>query len=132
MVAGLTLFHVYVLGGNGLLNSTLAKHLADPTLTASTLSRLVDLGFAHAPDPAAFVTSDPTRIKPFEISRESYASMFGPTKGDRLRLADTELWIEIEEDMTVYGDECKFGGGEAQLVRPVGRVGLLGLTRNNG
>lgn len=58
------------------------------------------------------MTSDPTQIKPFEASRESYASMFGPTKGDRLRLADTELWIEIEEDMTVYGDECKFGGGE--------------------
>lgn len=47
----------------------------------------------------------------FELSRETYASMYGPTKGDRVRLADTELWVEIEEDMTVYGDELKFGGG---------------------
>ena len=38
--------------------------------------------------------------------------MFGPTKGDRVRLADTELWIEVEEDHTVYGDEVKFGGGK--------------------
>lgn len=101
-------------GGNRLLNSSLEKHLSDPSLTASTLSRLIDLGFLHTPEPTALVTSDPTQIKPFEASRESYASMFGPTKGDRLRLADTELWIEIEEDMTVYGDECKFGGGEAE------------------
>ncbi|KWU45181.1 urease [Rhodotorula sp. JG-1b] len=101
-----------VTGGNRLLNSSLEKHLSDPSLTASTLSRLIDLGFLHDPDPTALVTSDPTQIKPFEASRESYASMFGPTKGDRLRLADTELWIEIEEDMTVYGDECKFGGGK--------------------
>lgn len=49
---------------------------------------------------------------PFKISRHDYAHMFGPTKGDRLRLADTELIIEIESDATVYGDEIKFGGGK--------------------
>jgi urease subunit alpha len=46
------------------------------------------------------------------ISRAHYADMFGPTVGDRVRLADTELFIEIEEDRTVYGDEVKFGGGK--------------------
>ncbi len=46
------------------------------------------------------------------ISRRDYASMFGPTVGDRLRLADSELFIEVEEDRTVYGDEVKFGGGK--------------------
>ncbi len=46
------------------------------------------------------------------ISRPAYAAMFGPTVGDRLRLADTELVIEIEEDRTVYGEEVKFGGGK--------------------
>ncbi len=46
------------------------------------------------------------------ISRKAYAEMFGPTTGDRVRLADTELWIEVEEDRTVYGDEVKFGGGK--------------------
>lgn len=40
-----------------------------------------------------------------------YASMFGPTVGDKVRLGDTSLWVEIEKDYTVYGDECKFGGG---------------------
>src|SRR4029079_6209342 len=46
------------------------------------------------------------------ISRQAYAEMFGPTKGDRVRLADTELWIEVEKDFTVYGEEVKFGGGK--------------------
>ncbi|OXY82319.1 urease subunit alpha [Oceanimonas doudoroffii] len=46
------------------------------------------------------------------ISREAYADMFGPTTGDRVRLADTELWIEVERDFTLYGEEVKFGGGK--------------------
>ncbi|MDR9829121.1 urease subunit alpha [Vibrio sp. FNV 38] len=46
------------------------------------------------------------------ISRQAYAEMFGPTVGDRVRLADTELWLEVEKDFTVYGDEVKFGGGK--------------------
>jgi urease subunit alpha len=46
------------------------------------------------------------------IGRGAYAAMFGPTTGDRLRLADTELIIEIEADRTVYGEEVKFGGGK--------------------
>jgi aerotaxis receptor len=47
-----------------------------------------------------------------EISRQAYADMFGPTTGDKVRLADTELWIEVENDLTVYGEEVKFGGGK--------------------
>ena len=47
-----------------------------------------------------------------KISRQAYAEMFGPTKGDRVRLADTELWIEVEKDFTTYGEEVKFGGGK--------------------
>ncbi|MBM3354479.1 MAG: urease subunit alpha, partial [Betaproteobacteria bacterium] len=46
------------------------------------------------------------------ISRQAYAEMFGPTVGDRVRLADTELWIQVEKDFTVYGEEVKFGGGK--------------------
>ncbi|OLQ72125.1 urease subunit alpha [Photobacterium proteolyticum] len=46
------------------------------------------------------------------ISRQAYGEMFGPTVGDRLRLADTELWLEVEKDYTRYGDEVKFGGGK--------------------
>lgn len=48
----------------------------------------------------------------FQMSRKQYADMFGPTTGDCVRLADTDLWIEIEQDFTVYGDEVKFGGGK--------------------
>jgi urease subunit alpha len=47
-----------------------------------------------------------------KISRNAYAEMFGPTVGDRVRLADTELWIEVEKDYTIYGEEVKFGGGK--------------------
>ena len=47
-----------------------------------------------------------------KISRRAYAEMFGPTTGDRIRLADTELFIEIEKDHTTYGEEVKFGGGK--------------------
>src|SRR5687767_14935323 len=47
-----------------------------------------------------------------KIGRHAYAEMFGPTVGDRVRLADTELWIEVEKDFTVYGEEVKFGGGK--------------------
>jgi len=47
-----------------------------------------------------------------KISRQAYAEMFGPTVGDRLRLADTELIIEVEKDYTIYGEEVKFGGGK--------------------
>ena len=46
------------------------------------------------------------------LSRRAYAEMFGPTTGDRVRLADTELIIEVERDLTVYGEEVKFGGGK--------------------
>ncbi|WP_306274489.1 MULTISPECIES: urease subunit alpha [unclassified Paenibacillus] len=46
------------------------------------------------------------------MDRKSYALMFGPTVGDAVRLADTDLWAEIERDFTVHGEECKFGGGK--------------------
>ena len=49
----------------------------------------------------------------FEIDRKRYSQLFGPTVGDKLRLGDTDLFIEIEKDLTSYGDECKFGGGKS-------------------
>lgn len=47
-----------------------------------------------------------------KIDRRAYADMYGPTVGDRVRLGDTELWIEVEKDFTRYGEEVKFGGGK--------------------
>src|ERR687892_1542261 len=49
---------------------------------------------------------------PHTMKRAAYARMFGPTVGDRVRLADTDLIIEVEKDFTVYGEEVKFGGGK--------------------
>ena len=46
------------------------------------------------------------------ISRQAYMEMYGPTTGDKVRLGDTELWIKVEDDRTIYGDEVKFGGGK--------------------
>src|ERR1700757_644254 len=49
---------------------------------------------------------------PYSMSRAAYAQMFGPTVGDKVRLADTNLFIEVERDLTTYGEEVKFGGGK--------------------
>jgi urease subunit alpha len=51
-------------------------------------------------------------IMPYRMDRRAYAETYGPTVGDRIRLADTELFIEVEQDFTTYGDEVKFGGGK--------------------
>src|SRR5947209_8783599 len=49
---------------------------------------------------------------PHRISRSAYADIYGPTTGDTIRLGDTSLVAQVERDLTVYGDECKFGGGK--------------------
>src|SRR3984885_15013526 len=48
----------------------------------------------------------------YQIPRASYADIYGPTTGDRVRLGDTSLLLQVERDYAVYGDECKFGGGK--------------------
>ena len=48
----------------------------------------------------------------FSIDRNKYAAMYGPTVGDKVRLADTDRIIEVERDLTTYGEEAKFGGGK--------------------
>ena len=65
---------------------------------------------------------------PTKISRASYADMYGPTTGDKVRLADTELFIEVERDLTTYGEEVKFGGGK--VIRD--GMGQSQVTRANG
>ncbi len=56
------------------------------------------------------------------MTRGAYCGMFGPTAGDRVRLGATNLWIKVEKDLTVYGDECKFGGGKT-LREGMGQAG---------
>jgi urease len=102
-------------GGNLLLNTTLSAHLSTPFSTQRVLDTLLSRGFSHAPQSITSLlpapTSDESIIPATVLSRETYSSMYGPTKGDRVRLGDTELWVEVERDETVYGDECVFGGG---------------------
>ncbi len=63
-----------------------------------------------------------------EISRQNYAAMYGPTTGDKVRLADTDLIIEVERDLTTYGEEVKFGGGK--VIRD--GMGQSQVTRADG
>ncbi|KXX82935.1 Urease [Madurella mycetomatis] len=91
-------------GGNGL-----ASGKVDLTRASEILGRLQQAGFAHVPEPVgdlAFLSEG------YTLDRAAYAAMFGPTTGDLVRLASTDLWIKVERDYTVYGDECKFGGGK--------------------
>ena len=73
----------------------------------------------------------------YKISGEKYAAMYGPTVGDKVRLADTDLIIEVEKDYTVYGDEVKFGGGKTirdgmgQSVKTCSKDGDLDLVITN-
>ena len=64
----------------------------------------------------------------YKIDRKTYAQTYGPTTGDRVRLADTELFIEVEKDFTTYGDEVKFGGGK--VIRD--GMGQSQVTRGDG
>ena len=66
---------------------------------------------------------------PLDIPRRTYTDIYGPTIGDKVRLADTELFIEVEKDHTVYGDESKFGGGKT-LRDGMGQ--MSGATREDG
>lgn len=76
-------------------------------------------------------------ILSIKISKKEYVSMFGPTVGDKVRLGDTDLFIEVEKDLTVYGDEMKFGGGKTirdgmgQNASITGKDGALDLLLTN-
>jgi urease subunit alpha len=71
------------------------------------------------------------------LPRRQYADLYGPTVGDRVRLADTDILIEVEKDFTVYGDEIKFGGGKVirdgmgQSARATAAEGVLDLVITN-
>ncbi|RPA80626.1 putative urease [Ascobolus immersus RN42] len=90
-------------GGNGI-----ASGKVDLSKLDSILEKLQIAGFAHTPSPVI----DTRELSTTEIDREAYSHMFGPTTGDLVRLGDTDLWVRVESDATVYGDECSFGGGK--------------------
>jgi urease len=91
-------------GGNFLANGKVEDKRRDEIVQA-----VQKAGFAHVSEPDADMS---VVIEAFSLERAAYATMFGPTTGDRVRLGSTDLWIKVEKDFTVYGDECKFGGGK--------------------
>ncbi|KAF9153040.1 hypothetical protein BG015_004219 [Linnemannia schmuckeri] len=91
-------------GGNNLATGTVNSERLSEIMT-----NLVAKNFAHMEQSPALNAKE---LPEYQIPREVYQSFYGPTTGDRVRLGDTDLWIEIEKDFTHYGDECKFGGGK--------------------
>jgi urease len=94
----------FIHGGN-----SIASGKVDLSRTEEIVKRLQDGGFGHVPEPAG----DSAHIDPFTMARADYVGMFGPTIGDVIRLGSTDLWIKVEKDLAVYGDECVFGGGKS-------------------
>ena len=93
--------HKIITGGN-----KLATGVVDLSRVGEIVTSLVQKGFCHTPEPGVFEVNEDTTV-----GRDAYVSMYGPTVGDKVRLGDTLLWVEVERDETVYGDEVKFGGG---------------------
>lgn len=93
-------------GGNNLFSGIVGS-LSEQDITA----RLQAAGFSHVPEPGADAILS-AGIQAFKMERAAYCTMFGPTTDDRVRLGNTDLWVRVEKDLTVYGDECKFGGGK--------------------
>ncbi|KAI7907525.1 urea amidohydrolase alpha subunit [Cokeromyces recurvatus] len=93
-----------ITGGNGLATGPINFNRLP-----AIIDSLVAKGFKH--DSTALSLPLSTAI-PTTLDRDYYADHFGPTTGDLVRLGDTELWARVEKDYTVYGDECKFGGGK--------------------
>ncbi|OTA98898.1 hypothetical protein M426DRAFT_325606 [Hypoxylon sp. CI-4A] len=94
-------------GGNGL-----ATGKVDLDRAADIVEALRRAGFAHAPRPENTDLGVAGGAQAFTMDRAAYATMFGPTTGDLVRLGLTDLWVRVEKDLTTYGDECKFGGGK--------------------
>ncbi|KAI8517250.1 hypothetical protein Bbelb_058310 [Branchiostoma belcheri] len=100
-IAGNSVIH----GGNFLSDGKF-----DESKLATILENVKSRGFAHKTQEESLLKRPKTNL--CMMSRHVYAHTYGPTTGDCVRLGDTSLIIEVEKDFTVYGDECKFGGGK--------------------
>jgi urease len=93
---------------NNAVNRNFPIHFPSPSTSAESITTTENPSTIHSQHHSEVITN----YKGLEYRRDLYAHMYGPTTGDVLRLADTDLFIRIEHDFTVYGDECKFGGGK--------------------
>ncbi|KAB2576169.1 Urease [Lasiodiplodia hormozganensis] len=109
--------HQVIKGGNNLASG----YIKDFSIAEGLEERLKAGGFLHVPEPAG----DAAHIDIASMERHAYATMFGPTTGDLVRLGATDLWIQVEKDFTHYGDECSFGGGKS-LREGMGQAGGRG------
>ncbi|CAI2172897.1 381_t:CDS:2 [Funneliformis geosporum] len=92
-----------ITGGNNI-----ATGIVDASKIDKIVKNLIVKGFKHA----SLTDKSSLACTPYSMDRKAYADTYGPTVGDQLRLGNTNLWLEIEKDYTIYGDECKFGGGK--------------------
>ncbi|KAG6219171.1 Urease [Claviceps purpurea] len=109
--------HRIIRGGNNV-----ASGPVDMRLIKEIVSNMQAKGYAHTTaldegdgNEDTFLVDprgDGAHMDMVQMDRAAYATMFGPTTGDLVRLSNTNLWIQVERDMTSYGDECKFGGGK--------------------
>lgn len=100
--------HKVILGGNGIVDGPYAPGNVD-----AVVRKCQERGFKHkAEDALPKKRKSDDKNGPATMERAAYSAMFGPTTGDLVHLGDTGLMIEVERDFTVYGDECKFGGGK--------------------
>lgn len=97
------------IGGNKVITggNNLASGPLDLINLPGIIENLVLNGFMHDANTPLLPNAPP-----YTLDREYYVDHFGPTTGDLIRLGDTDLWARIEKDYTIYGDECKFGGGK--------------------
>ncbi|EMD85547.1 hypothetical protein COCHEDRAFT_1207858 [Bipolaris maydis C5] len=109
------------IGGNQIIkggNQIASGFIGDLSVASTIVDKLQAGGFLHEPEPYG----DAAHIDICTMERQAYISMFGPTTGDLVRLGATDLWIKVEKDMTIYGDECAFGGGKT-LREGMGQAG---------
>ena len=101
--------HLVELGGSKVISggNNFASGPYEKQLPLSLLQGIENKSFGHQD-----LLKEPVIPKPCTVDRRKYADAFGPTVGDRVRLGDSSLILEIEKDFTVYGDECVFGGGK--------------------
>ena len=103
-----------ITGGNNLSTGQVVEITNE--FKSNLIKKLLSKGFLHEDENIDQDNSKKKQKKEVsygtEIDRSVYASMYGPTTGDIIRLGDTDLYVSVEYDMTSYGDECKFGGGK--------------------
>jgi len=98
----------HIVSGNQLHHTAANNGNEDDTAAKDQMimQKVNEQGFKHA------TALEVPQGTPYVINRSSYNDMYGPTVGDKIKLGDTKLFIEVEQDLTTYGEECKFGGGK--------------------